>query len=70
MCPLGITEEVLVICSVVNNDYKQNSRLLYIFFSNKSFGQLIDISSKNFIFLRTFNYYILKYGLLIKLLSC
>ena len=67
---LGITEEVLVICSVVNNDYKQNSRLLYIFFSNKSFGQLIDISSKNFIFLRTFNYYILKYGLLIKLLSC
>ena len=70
MRPLGITEEVLVICSVVNNDYKQNSRLLYIFFSNKSFGQLIDISSKNFIFLRTFNYYILRYGLLIKLLSC
>ena len=28
---------------------------MYIFVPNKSFGQLIDISSKNVIFLKTFN---------------
>ena len=33
-----------------NNDHKQDSRVLYIFVFNKSFGHLIDISSKNFIF--------------------
>ena len=33
----------------------QNSTVLYIFVPNKSFGQLLDISPKNFIFLRTFD---------------
>ena len=42
-------------CHLVNNDYQQNSRLLYAFVPNKSFGQLLDILPKNIIFLKTFN---------------
>ena len=57
-----ITEIVLIHCNIVNNDYQQNSRVLYIFLPNRSFGQLLDISLKNFIFLKYF-FHILKYGL-------
>ena len=52
---LEITEVVLIHCNIVNNDYQQDSRVCYTFVPNKSFGQLLDISSKNFIFLKTFN---------------
>ena len=41
-----------------NGENQQDSRVLYIFVLNKSFGQLLDISPKNFIFLKTFNSYI------------
>ena len=51
---LKITGVVLVHCNIVNNNYQQNSRFLYTFVSNKSFGQLLDISPKNFMFLKTF----------------
>ena len=44
---LEITEVVLVHCNIVNNDYQQDSRVLYIFIPNRSFGQLLDISLKN-----------------------
>ena len=47
---LEITEIVLVCCNIVNNDYQQDSKVLYTFVPNKSFGQLLDISLKNFIF--------------------
>ena len=40
---LEITEVVLMHCNVVNNNYQQNSRVLYTFVSNKSFGQLLDV---------------------------
>ena len=30
---------ILVHCNIVNNNYQQDSRLLYTFVSNKSFGQ-------------------------------
>ena len=33
---LEITEVVLVYCSVVNNDFQQDSRVLYTFVPNKS----------------------------------
>ena len=52
---LEITEVVLVHCNIVNNDYQQNSRVLYTFVPNKLFGSLIEISPKNHICLRTFN---------------
>ena len=32
--------------SLVNNDYQQDSRTLYTFVSNKTFGSLLQISSK------------------------
>ena len=48
---LEITEVVLVHCNILNNDYQQDSRVLYTFGPNKSFGQLLDISpKKNYIF--------------------
>ena len=52
---LEITEVVLIHRNIFNNDYQQDSRMLYKFVPNKSFGQLLDISHKNFIFLKTFN---------------
>ena len=42
-------------CNAANNSYKQNSRVLHTFVPNKSFGQLVDISPKNFVFLETFD---------------
>ena len=52
---LEITEVVLVHFNVVDNNYQQNSRVLYIFVPNKSFGQLLDISLNNFLFIKTFD---------------
>ena len=52
---LEITEVVLVHCDIVNNGYQQDSRVFYTFTPYKSFGQLLDISPKNVIFLKTFN---------------
>ena len=52
---LQITEVVLVHCKIVNNKYQQNSKPLNKFVPNKLFGQLLDISPKNFIFLKTCN---------------
>ena len=52
---LEITEVVLVHCNMVNNDYQQDSKVWYTFVPNKSFGQLLDISPKSFIFLTTFD---------------
>ena len=52
---LEITEVVLVYCNVVSNDYQHDLRVLYTFVPNKSFGQLLDMSPKNFIFKRAFN---------------
>ena len=59
---LKITEVVLVHCNIVNNDYQQDSRVLYTFqikeyftVPNKPFGSLLEISPTNIIFLKTFN---------------
>ena len=52
---LEITEVVLVHCNIVNNDYQQDSRVLYTFVPNKLFGSLPEISPTNPIFLETFN---------------
>ena len=40
---------------MVNNDYQQDSQLLYTFVPNKSFGSLLDNSPSNHIFFKTFN---------------
>ena len=48
---LEITKVVLVQCNIVNNEYQQNSRILCKFVLNISFGQLLEISRTNFMFL-------------------
>ena len=52
---LEITEVKLVHCNIVNNDYQQDSRVLYTFVPNKTFGQLLEISQKYLIFLKIFH---------------
>ena len=52
---LEITEVVLIHCNIVNNDYQQDSRVLYTFVPNKPFGSLLEISPTNHIFIKTFN---------------
>ena len=51
---LEITEVVLVHSNILNNNCQKNLRVLCAFLSNKLFGQLLDISSKSFTFLKTF----------------
>ena len=53
---LEIVEVVLVHCNLVNNDYQQNSRILYTFVPNKAFGSLLETSPPNHVFLKTFNF--------------
>ena len=52
---LEIKEVVLAHCNIVNNDYQQDSRVLYTFVPNKPFGGLLEISPTNHIFIKTFN---------------
>ena len=52
---LDITEVISVHSNIVNNDYQQESRVVYTFVPNKLFGKLLDISPTNFILLKTFN---------------
>ena len=58
------SEVVLVHCNVVNNGYQRGSKVLHTFVPNKSFGQLLDFSSKIFYFQK-----ILIQSLLIKILN-
>ena len=52
---LKLREVVLIHCNIVNNDYLQDSRVLYTFVPNKPFGSLLEISPTKQIFLKTFN---------------
>ena len=52
---LEVAELVLVHCNLVNNDYQQDSRILFTFVPNKTFGSLLEISPTNYVFLKTFN---------------
>ena len=52
---LEIVEFVLIHFNIVNNNYQQNSRILYTFVPNKPFGSVLEISHPNHIFLKTFN---------------
>ena len=40
---LEITKVVLVHCNIVNNDYQQDSKVLYTFVPKKLFGSLLEI---------------------------
>ena len=69
---LEITEVVLVHCNIVNNDYEQDSRVLYTFLPNNPFGSLLEISlKKKKIFKKHLiqNMMKLKYGSQIKIVN-
>ena len=68
---LEITEVVVVHCNIVNNDYQQDSGVLYTLVPNKPFGSLLEISPTNHIFLKKFNseYDEIKVGLQIKIVN-
>ena len=65
---LEITEVVLVHCNIVNNDYQQDSRVLYTFVPTKPFGSLLEFSPTNHIFLIQ-NMMKLRYGSQIKIVN-
>ena len=48
-------EVVLVHCNLVNNNYQQASRVLFTLVRTKQYGQLISISPKSLIFVKTMN---------------
>ena len=50
-----MTAVVLIHCNIATSDYQQSSRVLYRFVPNKSFGQLLDVPPKHFIFLKMFD---------------
>ena len=52
---LQITRVALIRYNIVSNIYQRNSRVLYTFVANKSFGELLDIPPKTLIFLKTFH---------------
>ena len=52
---LEVVKLLLVHCNLVNNDYQQDSRILYTFVPSKTFGKLLEISPTNHVFLKTFN---------------
>ena len=52
---LEVVEVVLVHCNLVNNDYQQESRILYTFVPNKKFDSLLEILPRNHVFLKPFN---------------
>ena len=68
---LEIIKVLIVHYNIVNDDYQLDSRTLYPFVPNKLLGQLLDISSKSFISLKSFNSEFLYIGvwLLIKILN-
>ena len=61
-----VTKVVLVHRNIANNYYQEYLRVLYTFVPNKSFGQLLEVSPTNVIFLKTYNQELSKYGLQIK----
>ena len=52
---LEIVELALVHSHFVNNDYRQDSTTLWTFVPNRPFGSLLEVSTTNHIFLKTFN---------------
>ena len=50
-----LENDEVVLVHLVNNAYQQHSRVLFTFAPTKQYGQLISISPKSLIFLKTMN---------------
>ena len=48
---------MLLRLKLVNNDYQQNSRVLYTFVSSKSPSELLEMSPPNFTFLTSLRHF-------------
>ena len=55
MPKLETVEVTLVHCNLVNNNYQQASKVLFIFVPNKQFGRLITITGHSLTMLKTTN---------------
>ena len=66
-----ITKVVLIHFDIFNNDYQQDSGVLYTFIPNKPFGNLLKISSKIISFLKNLiqSFKNLKHGLQTKIVN-
>ena len=49
-----ITEFILVHCSLVNNEFQRESKILHTFVPNKPYGKLLEITPTNLIFSKTY----------------
>ena len=60
--------KVLVHCNIVNNDYQQDSKVLYTFVPNKQFGSILETSPTNSFKKRHViqSFHVLKYGYRLK----
>ena len=50
---LESVEAVLLHCNLVNNNYQQTSKVIFVFVPNKQFGQLINIAPNSLTMLGT-----------------
>ena len=68
---LESVEVVLMHCNLVKNDYQHTSKVFFGFVSNKQFGQLINISPHSLAMIIRLvpNFFLLKFGLQIKLVK-
>ena len=52
---LEVVEVVLVQCNLVDNQYQQKSKVLYVFTPNKSYAYSLNVEPSNLVFLKTYN---------------
>ena len=52
---LEVVEVVLVQCNLADNQYQQNSKVLYSFTPNKFYAYLINVEPSNLVFSKTYN---------------
>ena len=69
---LESVQTILVHCNLIKNYYQYTSKFVFTFVPNKEFGQLINISPHSLTMMNTVNtdFFLLKYGLQIKLVKC
>ena len=51
----GVAEVILIRYNLVDNQYQQQSDVLYTFTPNKSYAKLLDLEPSNLVFLKTYN---------------
>ena len=51
---LKVVEVVLVQCNVVDNQYRQKSKVLYTFTANNSYAYLLNVEPNNSVFLKIY----------------